>query len=86
MRCDPPEGAFYLFVECGGLIGRRTPEGKVLQNDGDVTLYLLDRASVAVVAGAAYGLSPYFRLSIATSLEILRAGVTQIAEAVAALR
>ncbi len=86
LHCDPPEGAFYLFVECAGLIGRTTPDGKVLETDGDVTLHLLDKASVAVVAGAAYGLSPYFRLSIATSLETLQAGVKQIAEAVAVLR
>ncbi len=50
LSCAPPEGAFYLFVECAGLIGRRTPDGKLLESDGDVTLYLLDQAGVAVVA------------------------------------
>ena len=81
-----PEGAFYLFVNCGGLLGRTTPDGKLLETDGDVVLYLLERAGVAVVAGEAYGLSPYFRLSIATSLEILDDGVARIARAVAELR
>ena len=67
-----PEGAFYLFVNCGGLLGRTTPDGKPLETDGDVVMYLLESVGVAVVAGAAYGLSPYFRLSIATSLETSR--------------
>jgi aspartate aminotransferase len=55
-----------------GLIGKTTPEGARLVEDGDVVMYLLAHAVVAVVAGAAYGLSPYFRLSIATSLECWR--------------
>lgn len=86
LSCRVPEGAFYLFVNCGGLLGRTTPDGKQLKTDGEVVLYLLERAGVAVVAGEAYGLSPYFRLSIATSLEILVDGVARIARAVAELR
>lgn len=86
LSCRVPEGAFYLFVNCGGLLGRTTPDGKRLETDGEVVLYLLERAGVAVVAGEAYGLSPYFRLSIATSLEILEDGVARIARAVAELR
>jgi aspartate aminotransferase len=85
LSCRVPEGAFYLYVNCGGLIGKTTPDGKRLETDGDVVLYLLDRAGVAVVAGAAYGLSPYFRLSIATSFETLDDGVARIAAAVADL-
>lgn len=81
LSCRLPEGAFYLFVNCAGLIGKRTPGGKVLENDGDVVLYLLESVGVAVVAGAAYGLSPYFRLSIATSIEILNDGLARIAKA-----
>ena len=61
-------------------------DGAARRPDGDVVLYLLERAGVAVVAGEAYGLSPYFRLSIATSQEILDDGVARIARAVAELR
>jgi aspartate aminotransferase len=86
LSCRAPEGAFYLYVSCGGILGRTTPDGKLLETDSDVVLYLLDRAGVAVVAGEAYGLSPYFRLSIATSLENLDAGVARIAGAAAELR
>jgi aspartate aminotransferase len=85
LSCRLPEGAFYLFVNCGGLIGRKAPDGRRLDTDGDVVMYLLESVGVAVVAGAAYGLSPYFRLSIATSLETLEEGVARIARAVADL-
>ena len=85
LSCRLPEGAFYLYINCAGLIGRKTPDGKRLDTDGDVVLYLLDQAGVAVVAGAAYGLSPYIRLSIATSLDNLDEGVARIATAVASL-
>jgi len=86
LSCRSPDGAFYLYINCAGLIGKTTPEGKTLNEDGDVVMYLLECVGVAVVAGTAYGLSPYFRLSIATSLEILEEGCTRIARAVAALR
>jgi aspartate aminotransferase len=86
LSCATPPGAFYLYINCGGLIGKTTPEGKRLDADGDVVMYLLEREGVAVVAGTAYGLSPYFRLSIATSIETLEEGCTRIARAVAALR
>ncbi|WP_158746665.1 aspartate transaminase [Acidisphaera sp. L21] len=85
LSCIPPTGAFYLYVNCGGLIGRTTPSSERLVDDGDVVMYLLDSVGVAVVAGAAYGLSPYFRLSTATSLDILEDGCRRIAKAVAAL-
>ena len=86
LSCRTPDGAFYLYVNCAGLIGKTTPEGRRLAEDGDVVMYLLDSVGVAVVAGTAYGLSPYFRLSIATSIETLDEGCTRIARAVAALR
>jgi aspartate aminotransferase len=86
LSCRVPEGAFYLYVHCGSILGRITPDNRPLETDSDVVLYLLERAGVAVVAGEAYGLSPYFRLSIATSLEILDDGVARIARAVAELR
>jgi aspartate aminotransferase len=86
LSCAPPDGAFYLYVNCAGLIGKTTPAGTRLANDGAVVMYLLDEAGVAVVPGAAYGLSPYFRLSIATSLDILKDGCARIATAVSQLR
>lgn len=86
LHCSPPPSAFYLYIHCGGLIGKTTPEGKRLDQDGDVVMYLLEREGVAVVAGTAYGLSPYFRLSIATSIETLEEGCARIARAAAALR
>ena len=85
LSCRVPDGAFYLYVGCAGLIGKRTSDGKVLQRDSDVVMHLLDSVGVAVVAGTAYGLSPYFRLSIATSIEILEEGCKRIASAVAEL-
>ena len=71
LSCAVPDGAFYLYVNCAGLIGKSARGGKRLATDGDVVMHLLESAGVAVVAGAAYGLSPYFRVSIATSIETL---------------
>ncbi|MDM0079136.1 aspartate transaminase [Variovorax sp. J31P179] len=85
LSCATPPGAFYLYVNCAGLIGKTTPAGKTLAEDGDVVMYLLESQGVAVVAGTAYGLSPYFRLSIATSIETLEEGCARIARAVAEL-
>jgi len=85
LSCRVPDGAFYLYINCAGLIGKATPEGKRLDADGDVVMYLLERVGVAVVAGTAYGLSPYFRLSIATAIETLDEGCRRIAQAVAEL-
>ncbi len=85
LSCATPPGAFYLYINCNDLIGKKTPAGKPLQQDGDVVMYLLESAGVATVAGTAYGLSPYFRLSIATSIEILDEGCKRIAGAVSEL-
>lgn len=73
-------------MNCQGLIGKRTPEGEPLETDLDVVLYLLDSAGVAVVAGSSYGSSPYFRISIATAIEIIEKGCQRIAQAVGQLR
>jgi len=86
LSCQVPDGAFYLFPNCAGVIGRKTPEGKVIENDLDFVLYLLDGVGVAALQGAAYGLSPYFRLSIATSMEVIEEACDRIERAVAALR
>jgi aspartate aminotransferase len=82
LSCKPPDGAFYLYVNCAGLIGRRTASGSRLETDTDVVMHLLEQAGVALVQGAAYGLSPFFRMSIATSMETLEEGMDRIARAV----
>lgn len=86
ITCDRPQGAFYLFPRVEGLIGRRTPQGKVLENEQDLVLHLLEHAGVAVVQGAAYGLSPHMRISIAYALDSVVEGGRRIARAVAELR
>ncbi len=86
LSCTVPDGAFYLFPNCAGVIGKRMPEGKVIETDLDFVLYLLDGVGVAALQGAAYGLSPHFRLSIATSMEAIREACDRIERAVAALR
>lgn len=86
LSCRKPDGAFYLYVNCSGLLGRSTPEGKRLDSDYDVVMYLLESQGVAVVAGTAYGLAPFFRMSIATDITTLDEGCSRIAAAVAALR
>jgi aspartate aminotransferase len=75
LHCDLPEGAMYCFCSCVGALGKRTPDGKIIENDTDFTMYLLDHVGVAVVQGAAYGLSPYFRASfVATEEDLIRGG------------
>jgi aspartate aminotransferase len=80
LRFTRPDGAFYLYPSVAGLIGRRTPTGQALETDSDVASYLLDHG-VAVLAGSPYGLSPYLRLSFATSLEAIEQGCRRIVEA-----
>lgn len=85
IRARAPGGAFYLYPHCGGLIGRRTRDGKVLETDNDVVIHLLEAGGVMVLAGTAYGMSPYFRMSTATSVEQIEDGCRRIAHAVAQL-
>ena len=85
LHCAAPGGAFYLFVNCSGLLGSTTPEGRQLQTDVDVVLYLLDSVGVAMIPGSAYGVAPYFRMSIATGLDVIEEGCRRIGTAVAAL-
>ncbi len=86
LRCPRPEGAFYVYPDCAGLIGKVTPDGKTLTNDEDVAAYLLDSEGVAVVHGAAFGGSPAFRISYATSDAALLDACTRIQRAVGNLR
>ena len=71
LECLTPEGAFYVYPSCSGVIGKKTPDGKVLETDLDFATYLLEAEGVAVVFGEAFGLSPYFRVSYATATELL---------------
>ncbi|MBK5416070.1 aspartate transaminase [Pseudomonas sp. TH31] len=86
LQCRAPGGAFYLFVNCSGALGRVTPQGKRLQTDIDLTLYFLETVGVALAAGTGFGCSPYFRMTTATDMETLREGCGKIAEALALLR
>lgn len=85
LSCKAPGGAFYLFVNCAGLIGRTMPGGTRITTDVDVVLYLLDSVGVAMIPGSAYGAAPYFRMSIATGVDVIEEGCRRIAKAVAEL-
>ena len=85
ISCRRPEGAFYVFPNISGVIGKRTPQGDVIANDLDFGLYLLDRAEVGVLQGAAYGMSPYIRISYSISTEKLHEACSRIQRACAAL-
>ena len=81
LTCLTPEGAFYVYPSCKGVIGKETPEGMKISNDEDFMTYLLESEGIAGVHGAAFGLSPYFRLSYATSDEILKDACRRIKRA-----
>jgi aspartate aminotransferase len=85
IQCRKPEGAFYVFPSIAGVIGKSTPEGKVIASDLDFVMYLLDAAEVGVLQGAAYGMSPYIRISYSTSTEKLQEACSRIQRACAAL-
>jgi len=86
ITCHKPEGAFYVYPNCAGLLGRKTPQGKVIETDEDVVMYFLEAEGVAVVHGAAYGMSPNFRISFACSMEELEDACDRIERACKALR
>jgi aspartate aminotransferase len=85
ISCHIPEGAFYVFPSCAGLIGKKTPEGRTIANDEDFVMYLLESQNLAVLQGAAYGVSPFFRISFATSMDKLDEGVRRLRLACEAL-
>ena len=78
IKCAKPDGAFYVYPNCEGILGKITPSGKKLSNDEDFMTYLLEDQGVAGVHGSAFGLSPYFRLSYATSDDILEDACNRI--------
>ena len=81
LNCHTPEGAFYVYPSCAALIGATAPNGQTLKNDEDVCGYLLESQGVAVVHGAAFGLSPHFRVSYAASTEVLEEACKRIQKA-----
>ncbi|MET0137115.1 MAG: pyridoxal phosphate-dependent aminotransferase [Sphingobium sp.] len=86
LSCPVPEGAFYVYPDASEVIGKTTPDGKLIGTDENLIDYFLDAHRVAAVHGGAFGLSPAFRISYATSEEILKVACTRIQEACAALR
>ena len=85
ITCRTPEGAFYVYPSCAGIIGKTAPDGTKIGNDSDFCAYLLDAEGVAVVPGVAFGLEPYFRISYATSDEALEDACHRIQRACGAL-
>jgi aspartate aminotransferase len=81
VKCVEPKGAFYAFPDLGTFIGKKTPEGKTIDNDGVLCEYLIEAARVAVVPGSAFGAPGYVRLSYATSMKNVEEGVRRMAEA-----
>ncbi len=86
IKCPTPEGAFYVYPSCAGCIGKTTPKGKLIENDQDFVEALLEEEGVATVHGEAFGLSPFFRISYATSTEALTAACERIQRFCASLR
>ncbi len=86
IECPTPEGAFYVYPGCQGCLGKVTPNGKKLENDEDFVTALLEDEGVAAVHGAAFGLSPFFRISYATSTEALEEACMRIQRFCSSLR
>jgi aspartate aminotransferase len=86
IKCPTPEGAFYVYPSCAGCIGKTTKGGKKIGNDEDFVTALLEEEGVAVVHGAAFGLSPFFRISYATSTDALEEACRRIQRFCAELR
>jgi aspartate aminotransferase len=86
LSCIQPDGSFFAYPSCAGLIGKKTPDGVCMKTDQDFAAHLLEREFVSVVPGAAFGLSPHFRVSFATSTELLQEACARVARVCAALR
>lgn len=85
ISCLTPVGAFYVFPSCVDLVGRKTPAGKTLDNDGDVVTYFLEEGRIAGVQGSAFGKEGYMRISYATSNALLEEACKRIQQACANL-
>ena len=78
LKCIEPEGAFYVFASCEGCIGKKTPDGNVIETDEDFAQYLLKAKNVVTVHGSAFGLSPFFRVSYALAEDVLEKACKRI--------
>ena len=85
LQVNCPAGAFYVYPSCAGVIGRKTPSGQTINDDSDFVTYLLEAEGLACVQGAAFGLSPHFRISYATSTDLLEEAMHRLKRAVDAL-
>ena len=85
LHCPTPEGAFYVYPDASGCMGKRTPDGRLISTDAELTDYFIEAARVAAVPGHAFGLSPAFRISYATSTDVLKEACVRIQQACAAL-
>ena len=81
LDCPIPDGAFYVYPSCAGVIGATRPDGKIIENDGDYVSWILEEGGVAAVQGAAFGLEPHFRISYATSTAALEDAMARIKRA-----
>lgn len=86
LTCIRPHGAFYIYPSCAALMGKQTPSGDIITSDTDLAAYLLEAVGVAVVPGAAFGLSPYFRISYALDTELLLEACRRISQAIQLLK
>ena len=86
LACHKPEGAFYVYPSCAGVIGKKTPKGETLTTDGEFAAYLLEQEGIAVVHGEAFGMSPFFRISYATATDALKEAGVRILRACEALK
>ena len=85
LECHVPDGAFYLFVKCSDLIGSTTPAGAVISSDADLTRFFVEEAEVVCVPGAAFGMSPFFRISFACEAAVLEEALLKIRAAIGKL-
>jgi len=86
LHCPTPEGAFYVYPSCEGVMGKTTEDGKQIRSDEDFVTALLEAEGVAVVQGAAFGLSPHFRISYATATDVLEDACERVQRFCASLR
>ena len=85
LSCLTPEGAFYVYPSCAGMVGRKTPDGTLIEDSEGFATYLLESVGVAVVHGTAFGLDPHFRISYATSDVVLAEACARIRKATEAI-
>jgi aspartate aminotransferase len=86
ISCHLPEGAFYVFPSCAGLMGKRGSDGRLISSSDDFVMYLLDTEGLALLQGEAYGVASYFRLSFATSIDNLNEGCDRLSRACANMK